>query len=72
MFLRGLFQEHIERAVEDYGFATSGMPDIVLTPDTRTAAAWSRKNVLVVLYEYEDHVDVAGLMVTVFAVLEQE
>ena len=67
---RQAFQEQIERAVEDYGFATSGQPDLVLTPDTRTAAAWSRKNVLVVLYEYEDHVDVAGLMVTVLAMLD--
>jgi len=66
------FQEQIERTVEDYGFTTSGSPDVVLTPDTMTAKFWSRQKVLVVLYEYEDHVDVAGLMVTVMAMLDRE
>ncbi len=64
------FHEQIEQAVEDDGFATSGHPDVVLTPDTMTAKFWSRRKVPVVMYEYEDHVDVAGLMVTVLAMLE--
>ena len=68
---RQAFQERIERMVEDYGVATSEPPDVVHTPDTRTAKFWSRRKVLVVLYEYEDHVDVAGLMVTVMAMLDR-
>jgi len=69
---RQAFQEHIERAVEDYGFATSGVPDLVLTPDSTTAKFWSRKNVPVLLYDFGDTIDITGLMVIVFAVLEQE
>jgi hypothetical protein len=52
---------HSEPIIGDrYGCAVCGDPDIVLTPDTRTAKVWSRRNVPVVLYEYEDHVDVAS------------
>jgi len=67
---RQAFQEQIERAVQDYGFATEGQPDVVLTPDSATARFWSRRKVLVVLYEYEDSVDVAGLMVTAMALVD--
>ncbi len=38
---RQAFQTQLEQAVEDYGFATSGSPDLVLTPDTMTAKFWS-------------------------------
>jgi hypothetical protein len=47
-----------------------GDPDVVLTPDPRTAKVWSSRQVPVVLYEDEDHVDVAGVMVTVLAMVD--
>jgi hypothetical protein len=68
---RQAFHEHIEAIiVEGYGFAVRRDPDIVLTPDATTAKVWSRRKVPTILYDYEDHVDVAGLMVMVMAILD--
>jgi hypothetical protein len=69
---RERFHEHIEQTVIEYGVEASGQPRLVLPPDATTAKVWSRRNVPVVLDDDDDHVDVAGLMVTVVAILDRD
>jgi len=67
---RPVFQKLIEHVVRAYGFETSGQPDLVLTPDSRTARAWSGRAVTVVTYDDADYVEIMGLMATVLAMVD--
>jgi hypothetical protein len=67
---RPVFQKLIEHVVRAYGFETSGHPDLVLTPDSRTARAWSGRLVPVLTYDDAESVEIMGVMATVLALVD--
>jgi len=64
-------QERLERVLSEHGYDVAGPePDMVLTPDDGTARFWSRRGVPVYSYDYDEPMDLPGLLAMVRQILD--
>lgn len=64
-------QEFLEQVLAERGYDVTGpQPDLVLTPDDSTARFWSKRQVPVYNYDYDEPLDRAELMALVEHLLD--